>query len=89
MVKNTCFLTSFEGHILSPDVHPGNDEPYVSECTGELITLLGCIVQLQKKKLKLLYCLITAYFLDGLFGLMGDHQGLTVNSLFLNISNYC
>ena len=28
MVKNTCFLNSFEEHILSPDVHPGNDEPY-------------------------------------------------------------
>ena len=28
MVKNTCCLTSFEGHILSPDVRPGNNGPY-------------------------------------------------------------
>ena len=28
MVKNTCFPTSVEGHILSPDIRPGNDEPY-------------------------------------------------------------
>ena len=35
-------------HILSPDVHPGSDEPYVSVCMGELITLLGCKVQLKK-----------------------------------------
>ena len=30
--KKTGFPTSVEGHILSPDVRPGNNERYVSEC---------------------------------------------------------
>ena len=28
MVKNTCFLTSFDGHILSQEERTGNVKPY-------------------------------------------------------------
>ena len=37
MVKNTCFLTSFEGHILAPDVRPGYIGPYNKICLDELL----------------------------------------------------
>ena len=39
-IQNTGFLTSFEGHILSPDVRPGYIGPYVPQKEEHMVYIL-------------------------------------------------